>query len=279
MVAGDRVIGTISGAMSQGGSLAWAIPVSNLNSPGMHAIGKPPSEVQWSPLTLMAAPWKNMRAEVSSADAAMGAVQRFVDAIDQTRVEFGTYQHAISAYNANTARIIAALGEIPADRQDRRSSEIARDPELRELNARIAALFQEGGELEHRFDLSGKRMADAAARDESDLKALAAEFAGALQAVPSTAQNQPMLRAVDAEITEARHRIEAHPFPQLRTPEVVLRDADSVSVARLRSYLIQTHANLGEALTPAFTGKVDAFFAARASLGLPVEHLLVMSAR
>ena len=278
LVSPQGVIGVISGAISQGGAIAWAIPVSAPVFPPIPAaMGKEPKQVPWAPLTLMAEPWTNMRADVSSARPTMEAVQRFIDSMEQTRLAFSAFQQAVKAYNANTADTIEALGEIPERSQSRRSSEIARDPELRQLNGRIASLFNVAPELEARFTEAQRRMQEPAAQSERELYAITGEVLRSANALPPTENNRALVRAVDAEITSTRERIEAHPFPQIKTPSVVIRDADSVSIAQLRSYLIQTRANLEEALTPAFNGKVDAFFVARESIALPVEHLFAVS--
>ena len=280
LVSSQGIIGVVSGAISQGGAIAWAIPVVLPIFPANQAaMGKEPQQVPWTPLTLMAAPWKNMRADVPSAQPTMEAVQRFISSMAQAILAFGDFQMAIKAYNANTAQTIEALGEIPEASQGRRSSEIVRDPQLRQLSDRIGSLFQESQQLEARFTEAAGRMGEPAAQSERELVAVAGEVAKAADAFPPTDNNGALARAVDAEILSIRHQMEAHPFPQLKTPETVISDANSVSVRDLRSYLMETRANLEEALSPAFTAKVDAFFTARESIALPVEHLFAVSSR
>lgn len=84
VVSSRGVIGVLSGSLSEGGSIAWAIPSEYAQPQFMQSVNKRPDEIRaWPPLTLMDSGWKNLRAAVAVRPELASAIDRYFLAVEK----------------------------------------------------------------------------------------------------------------------------------------------------------------------------------------------------
>lgn len=278
LVSAQGVIGVVLGTVAQHGALSWATPVWQLDRSKMQRIGREPGQVSsWPALATRFGDALNMRAEFPGAT--MNAEEGYVDALDRARVGLVEWRRALADYTANGTEVIAALGEIPADKMGWRSSQIAHDPSPSELNGHLSALFQRSQKLQGTWDDINGRVLLASTEAEMGLATLKHDAIAAVTEMPDAANRQDLIDSIMDEFVASQKRIQEHPFPRINTPTVTIRDANSVSVGQLRDYIIETQANLREALSLPFQQKIEQYFEAQESAGRPLQRALQLSTR
>lgn len=278
VVFSGKVIGVMAGTDPGQGQLSWAIPVSQSDLQTMETIHRQPDLVStWKPLATRFSQTLNMSSEIPASISATEA--NYVDALEQTRVEYASFNSSLQAYYLNGEEILKALDEIPRNSQGRRSSDIARDPRFAALNVRITSLFRTSQELENAWTAAGGRLILATTQVEQSLAELKHEAVSTVLAVPDQTRQDELMDSIMKELVASQRTIDAHPFPQVGHPAVVLQDLDSVSVATLRGYIAETQGHLRDVLSPAFSAKIEERFEAEESIALPLQRILILSAR
>ncbi|MGF7181453.1 trypsin-like peptidase domain-containing protein [Tunturiibacter psychrotolerans] len=77
MMWNSQLVGIVSGSLTEGGSIAWAIPVTEESLSTLQSINASPGKFAWPPFELMAGQWNNLRAEITVSGRLVRAIERF----------------------------------------------------------------------------------------------------------------------------------------------------------------------------------------------------------
>jgi S1-C subfamily serine protease len=77
MTWNSELVGVVSGSLTEGGSIAWAIPITAASLSAMEPINAPPGKFAWPPFELVAGRWNNLRAEITVSGRLVRAIERF----------------------------------------------------------------------------------------------------------------------------------------------------------------------------------------------------------
>ncbi len=83
-----QVIGIISGSLTQGGSIAWAIAIENTLSRFMTKVQTPMANFSWPSLALMLGNWGNLRSQSGIGQELVGKIEVASQAIEAARRTF-----------------------------------------------------------------------------------------------------------------------------------------------------------------------------------------------
>ncbi len=84
MTWNSQLVGVVSGSLTEGGSIAWAIPITADSLSTMEPINARPGKFTWPPFELMAGRWNNLRAEITVSGKLVRAIERFNELMTET---------------------------------------------------------------------------------------------------------------------------------------------------------------------------------------------------
>ena len=91
LIAPDgAVLGLVSGSLSSGGGIAWAIAAENSDSKYMRSVDAPGGGFSWPPLTFMQSGWENLRHQSGIGDNLISALNPVSAALDEARQKTAT---------------------------------------------------------------------------------------------------------------------------------------------------------------------------------------------
>ncbi|WP_263384136.1 S1 family peptidase [Granulicella arctica] len=276
VLSANGVIGVVAGTIPGQATLSWAIPVWGLKINEMRQIRLTPDKVSWLPLGTRFSSALNVDFEVPSSIA--GTELNFVQAFDEAQSEYRHFVIVLAKYLDNADLIVRALDEIPKESQGRYPAQIRSDPAYSELNARLSGLFARSRELQAEWDTALEKALYAGTQSDQDIAILKQSIMRNMQSLPESGLHSELMTELLSEFASSQRLTEAHRFPAIKQPAKQLMDADSVTVRELRQFIVETRANLGEVLLPAFTDRVSEFFAAQRSVAEPLQQLLVAAA-
>lgn len=80
LMADGKVLGIVSGSLTQGGSMAWAIAMKNSRHEFMRRVSAPRPGFSWPTLSLMANGWENLRAQTGVGEDLVVKIENSVTA-------------------------------------------------------------------------------------------------------------------------------------------------------------------------------------------------------
>jgi hypothetical protein len=78
VIRDGKLIGIVSGSLTEGGSIAWAIPVTQSSIDAMKRVGRPTGAFDWPAFRLMAANMHTLRAEVTLSGSLARALDQYI---------------------------------------------------------------------------------------------------------------------------------------------------------------------------------------------------------
>lgn len=78
VIRDGKLIGIVSGSLTEGGSIAWAIPVTQSSIDAMKQVGRPAGAFDWPAFRLMAANVHTLRAEITLSGSLARALDQYI---------------------------------------------------------------------------------------------------------------------------------------------------------------------------------------------------------
>jgi hypothetical protein len=90
MTQQGEVIGIISGSLTQGGSIAWAIAIENTRSEFATSVHSPTANLFWPKLTMMPDGWENLRSQTGIGKDLIDAINLSTKAVDAVQISLSS---------------------------------------------------------------------------------------------------------------------------------------------------------------------------------------------
>jgi trypsin-like peptidase len=276
VISSGGIIGVISGAISQGGAFAWAIPTVYLASQRTSTVNKLPHEIQWPPLTLMANDWTNMRELVRGGGAVMDSSQKYLESVDSAKVAFNEMQGCAKRGSDSLATIIAVLNQIPQGRQTESLVTLSNDPNLSNWRQQALTSLQSSEAAQEEFQKCLQKSQQASQQAQQDFGVLVSQITKYLKGIPQTPDNVKTGQSISQELSIRLTEIKALDSLLSLPPS---HAAASNSLADVRDSFVSIKNGLDAFASPDFQDKLDKELAEYHAIATPLERILVLEPR
>lgn len=116
LLSSKGVLGVVSGSLTEGGSIAWAIPSGYISSKSMQSVNRPASEIQrWPELSLMGSGWKNLRKRVAISSKLARVLDGYFASVDRLAHAQNNLQIKVMHLWTATSLLRSVLEGLPAE--------------------------------------------------------------------------------------------------------------------------------------------------------------------
>lgn len=223
VVSDAGVIGVISGAVSQGGTFAWAIPTIYFSPNSMLALHMTPGEVKWPPMSLMADDWMNMRAIIQGGRTVAEAVRKFADSLDASKSAVERWVHTAVSLKTSVDKMRSLIDTLPMEYQRSTLHDLSQEARFSKFLEDYRSALQEMQLLLPELQREGKDYAQSAGDTYQNMLSLNARIKEYADGIPKTPENEASLKSIYSELDSVPSRVrtivsEKLTFPSYHSP-------------------------------------------------------------